>query len=233
MPAKTIADFLKSGTIFAGVPVKEIASLAAVAREDRYAAREYLFTEGDAPAWFWLVRSGRVKILKQSRGGKEVVLELVAPGEPFGGVAALEGRAYPASAQAMETSTVVRIPPEPIVALARRHPGFVGELARMLGRRLRAAHDSVKSLATDPVESRLAARLMRLAKAEGERDPRGLVLPFRLTRQTLADMTGTTVETTIRVVSRWLKKGILDEGDGRLIVPSIEVLRELVEPEPE
>jgi CRP-like cAMP-binding protein len=233
MPAKTIADFLKGGTIFAGVPAEEIASLAAVAREDRYAAREYLFTEGDAPAWFWLVRSGRVKILKQSRGGKEVVLELVGPGEPFGGVAALEGRAYPASAQAMETSTVVRIPPEPIVALARRHPGFGGELARMLGRRLRAAHDSVKSLATDPVEARLAVRLMRLAEAEGERDPRGLVLPFRLTRQTLADMTGTTVETTIRVVSRWLKKGILDEGDGRLIVPSIEVLRELVEPEAE
>ena len=233
MPAKTVADFLKGGTIFVGVPAEEIASLAAVAREDRYAAREYLFTEGDAPAWFWLVRAGRVKILKQSRDGKEVVLELVGPGEPFGGVAALEGRAYPASAQAMETSTVVRIPPEPIVALARRHPAFVREMAGMLGQRLRAAHDSVKSLATDPVEARLAARLMRLADAEGERDPRGLVLPFRLTRQTLADMTGTTVETTIRVVSRWLKKGILDEGDGRLIVPSIEVLRELVEPEAE
>jgi CRP/FNR family transcriptional regulator, nitrogen oxide reductase regulator len=231
MPAKTIADFLRGATIFAGVPVEETASLAVVTREDRFEAREYLFTEGDAPAWFWLVRSGRVKILKPSRGGKEVVLELVGPGEPFGGVAALEGRAYPASAQAMETSTVVRIPPEPIVALARRHPAFVREMAGMLAQRLRAAHDSVKSLAADPVEARLAARLIRLAEAEGERDARGLVLPFRLTRQTLADMTGTTVETTIRVVSRWLKKGILDEGDDRLIVPSIEVLRELVAPE--
>jgi CRP/FNR family transcriptional regulator len=233
MPAKAIADFLKAGTIFAALPAEEITALAAVAREDRYRARDYLFSEGDAPAWFWLVRSGRVKILRQSRDGKEIVLELLGPGEPFGGVAALEGRPYPASAQALEASTVVRIPPEPVVAIAQRHPTIVRELALMLGRRLRAAHDSVKSLASDPVEARLAVRLIRLAESEGARDQRGLVLPFRLTRQTLADMSGTTVETTIRVVSRWLKKGILSEEDGRLIVQSVEVLRELAEPEAE
>jgi CRP/FNR family transcriptional regulator len=227
MPAKGIADFLKAGTIFAPLPAADLAALAAIAREDRYAAREYLFAEGDTPAWFWLVRSGRIKILRQSRGGKEVVLELLGPGEPFGGIAALEGRPYPASAQAMETSTVVRIPPEAIVALAQRHPAIIREMALMLGQRLRAAHDSVKSLASDPVEARLASRLIRLAESEGTRDSRGLILPFRVTRQTLADMTGTTVETTIRVLSRWLKKGIVEEEAGRLIVPSVEVLREL------
>src|SRR5262245_57110304 len=153
MPAKTIAEFLKDGTVFADLPADDIAALAAVAREDRYPAREFLFTEGDAPAWFWLVRSGRVKILRQSRDGKEVVLELLGPGEPFGGVAALEGRPYPASAQAMEASTVVRIPPEPIAALARRHPAIVSELMRVLGWRLRGAHDTVTSLATDPIET--------------------------------------------------------------------------------
>lgn len=231
MPAQAIADFLKAGTVFAALPAEEIVALAAVAREDRYRARDYLFSEGDAPAWFWLVRSGRIKILRQSRDGKEIILELLGPGEPFGGVAALEGRAYPASAQALEASTVVRIPPEPVLAIAQRHPTIVREMALMLGRRLRAAHDSVKSLASDPVEARLAARLIRLAESEGARDQRGLVLPFRLTRQTLADMTGTTVETAIRVVSRWLKKGILNEEDGRLIVPSVDVLRELAEPE--
>ena len=230
MPANRIADFLKAGTIFADLPAEDIVALATIAREDRYQAREYIFAEGDAPAWFWLVRSGRVKILRQSRDGKDVVLELLGPGEPFGGVAAIEGRPYPASAQAVETSTVVRIPPQPIVALAQRHPTIVREMALMLGRRLRTAHDSVKSLASAPVEARLAATLIRLAESEGVPDQRGLVLPFRLTRQTLADMTGTTVETTIRVLGRWLKKGILSEEDGRFIVPSVEVLREIEEP---
>ena len=229
MPAKSIADFLKSGPLFAALPADEIVALATVAREDGYAARAYIFAEGDAPAWFWLVRSGRVKIVRQLRSGKEVVLELLGPGEPFGGVAVLEDRPYPASAQAMEASTVIRIPPEPIVALAQRHPTIVREMSLMLGRRLRAAHDSVKSLAADPVEARLAARLIRMAESEGTRDQRGLVLPFHLTRQTLADMSGTTVETTIRVLSRWLKKGLVSEEGGRLIVHSVEALRELEE----
>src|SRR5262249_57041934 len=98
-------------------------------------------------------------------------------------------------------------PPEPIAALVRRHPAIVSELMRMLGRRLRGAHDSVTSLATDPVETRLAARLIRLAEEEAAPDARGIVLPFRLTTQTLTDMTRTTVETTIRIVTLRRTKG--------------------------
>jgi len=227
MPAKSIADFLKSGPVFAGVPADEITVLAAAAREAGYRPREYIFSEGDAPAAFWLVRSGRVKILRQSNGGREIVLELLGPGEPFGGMAALEERPYPASAQALEASTVVRIPPEPILALARRHPTIVREMAAMLSRRLRAAHDAVKSLASDPVEARLAGQLLRLAEREGTRDHRGIVLPFHLTRQTLADMSGTTVESTIRVLSRWLQKGLVSDEGGRLVVHAVEALREI------
>lgn len=229
MSAKLIADFLKACPVFAGLPAEEIVALSAAAREERYPARAYIFSEGDAPAWFWLVRSGRIKILRQSPGGADVVLEILGPGEPFGGVAALQGRAYPATAQALELSTVVRIAPEPIVAMVQHHPALVPEMMRVLGRRLRAAHDSVKSLASDPVEARLAARLLRLAEEEGARDPRGLVLPFRLTRRTLAEMSGTTVETTIRIVRRWLAKGIVSEEDDQMIVPSLETLRAIAE----
>jgi CRP-like cAMP-binding protein len=90
-------------------------------------------------------------------------------------------------------------------------------MALTIGRRLRAAHDSVASLAVDPVEARLAATLLRLANREGTRSEKGVTLPFHLTRQSLADMTGTTVETAIRVLSRWLREGIL-EDDGRRLV---------------
>ncbi len=229
MPAQPIVDFLKAGTVFAGLPATEVVALAGEAREDRYRARAFIFMEGDESAWFWLVRTGRVRILRQSRGGKEVVLELLGPGEPFGGVAVLERRPYPASAQAMDASRVVKIPRAPILDLAERHPALVREMTLLLGRRLRSAHDSVKSLASDPVEARLASRLIRLAEREGTRDARGLVLPFHLTRQTLADMSGTTVETTIRVLGRWLGKGVLVDEGGRFIVRSLEALREIEE----
>jgi CRP/FNR family transcriptional regulator len=221
--------FLRATTLFAGLPPREVEALAAVAQEQAYRARDYIFMEGDPGRWFCLVKTGRVKIVRHSRTGKDVVLELLGPGEVFGGVAVIERRAYPAAAQALEPTVVLKIPADPILALTERYPSLVKELALTLGRRLRAAHDSVKALSVDPVEARLAARLLTLAEREGTRGTHGLTLPFHLTRQSLADMTGTTVETTIRVVSRWLRDGLVAEEGGRLVVTDAGALRERAE----
>jgi CRP/FNR family transcriptional regulator len=229
MPPREAADFLKASPVFASLPAKEIEALGAVAHEESHRRREYVFMEGDPARWFCIVKSGRVKILKHSRTGKDVVLELLGPGELFGGVAVIEKRPYPATAQAIEPSVVLKIPAEAVVTLTERYPSIIKEMALMIGRRLRAAHDSVKSLAVDPVEARLAGSLLRLAEREGGKVGQGLVLPFHLTRQNLADMTGTTVETTIRVVSRWLKDGLLLEDGPHLVLRDPEALRALAE----
>ena len=173
MPAQAIADFLKAGTVFAALPAEEIAALAAVAREDRYRAREYLFMEGDPSRGSTSLGSGQVKILRHSQDGKDIVLELLGPGEVFGGVAVIEKRSYPASAQATEPTVVVKIPADPVLRIADRHPAFIKAMALTLGRRLRAAHDSVKSLASDPVEARFAATLLRSGRARGTREKVG------------------------------------------------------------
>ena len=231
MSAKEIAAFLGRNPLFAGIPPRELASLAGVALEEAHRARANIFTEGDTSRWFYLVRSGHVKIVRHSKTGKDVVLELLGPGEIFGGVAVIEKRPYPASAQATEPTVVLKIPADPVIALAERHPAFIKEMALMIGRRLRAAHDSVTSLAVDPVEARLAATLLRLAKREGTRSDKGVTLPFHLTRQSLADMTGTTVETAIRILSRWLRDGVIDDDGGRLVLTDWEGLSALAEGE--
>jgi CRP/FNR family transcriptional regulator len=229
MVVSALAEFLRSSPAFAALRPGDVQSLAAVAREERVRARDYVFMEGDPARWFCLVKTGQVKILRHARGGRDVVLELLGPGEMFGGVAVIERRPYPASAQATEPSVIVKIPQEPIVALAEREPSIVREIALMIGRRLRGAHDSVTSLAADPVEARLAAALVRLADREGSRSAAGIALPFPLTRQSLADMTGTTVETTIRIVSRWLKDRIVVEEGGHLVLRDMDALRGLTE----
>ena len=216
---------LKSNPVFASLPAREIDALAAATREDPVRARDYIFMEGDPAESLCIVKSGRVRIVRHSKAGKDVILELLGPGEIFGGVAVIENRPYPASAQAVEASVILKIPAQALIAVSDRHPSVIRELALMIGRRLRTAHDSVKSLAIDPVEARLAAMLLRLAERDGQRDQRGLALPFHLTRQSLADMCGTTVETTIRVMSRWTRDGLVLDDDGRLIVADVERLR--------
>jgi CRP/FNR family transcriptional regulator len=223
----SVLEFLGANPIFVGLPARDLETLAAAARETPCRAREYVFNEGDQAAWLCLVRTGRVRIVRHSQRGKDVVLELLGPGEVFGGVAVIERRPYPASAQATEPSVVVRIPADVAVDLAARHPSVVREMALLLGRRLRAAHDSVKSLSVESVEARLAATLLRLADREGVPTKRGVELPFHLTRQSLADMSGTTVETTIRVVGRWLRDGLVEDRDGRLVVRDQGGLRTL------
>ena len=229
MPAKDAAALLRQSQVFAGLPPREIEALGTVAVEQSYRPRDFVFMESDPARWFCLVKSGRVKIVRHSKTGKDVVLELVGPGEIFGGVAVLERRPYPAAAQATEPTVVLKIPADAVTALTERHPVLIKALALMIGRRLRQAHDSVKSLSVDPVEARLAAALLRLAEREGMRSKQGLTLPFHLTRQSLADMTGTTVETTIRIVSRWLKDGLLADDGARLRVIDVEGLRALAE----
>ena len=228
-----IAATLRASLVFADVPERELVALAATTCEQAYRAREYVFMENDPADYFCFVHTGRVKILRTSRGGRDVVLELLGPGEPFGGVAVIERRPYPASAQTTEDSVVLKIPRAPIVALTERHPAVIRAMALMIGRRLRTAHESVRSLAADPVEARVAAMLLRLAERDGKRRPGGIMLPYHLTRRSLADMTGTTVETTIRIVSRWQKDRLVRDEDGRLLLADPAALRTIAEAEPE
>jgi CRP-like cAMP-binding protein len=229
MPPKDAGDVVRGNPIFAGLPAKDLTALAGAARDVSYRAREYVFHEGEPAVWFCLVKRGHVKIVRHAKSGKDVVLELLGPGEAFGGVAVIERRSYPASAQVTEPTVVTRIPQDLVCALAERHPSIVRQMALLIGQRLRAAHESVTSLAADPVEARLAAALLRIAEREGVRTGDHVTLPFQLTRQSLADMTGTTVETAIRVLSRWQRDGLLDDEDGRLVVADEGALRERAE----
>lgn len=229
MSTKDGPEFLRANSIFAGLPARELTMLAEASRDVTYRARQYVFEEGDPAAWFCLVKRGHVKILRHAKSGKDVVLELLGPGEAFGGVAVIERRPYPASAQATEPSVVTKIPQDAIIGVAERHPSVVREMALMIGRRLRAAHESVTSLASAPVEARLAAALVRIAEREGVRAGTRITLPFQLTRQSLADMTGTTVETAIRALSRWQREGWLVEEQGHLVLADVGAVRALAE----
>jgi CRP/FNR family transcriptional regulator len=189
-----------------------------------YPRDAYLFFEGDAPDFLYVVWMGRVKLVRHSVDGRDVVLDVLGPGRLLGEVAVFEGAPYSQTAQAMEEIAVISIARKDYLDLLRRYPNLALAVINELGRRLRVSNDLVQSLAVDRVERRIARALLRLAMYNGSDTKDGLMIQMRLTRQDLADMTGTTVETAIRVMSRFRKQGWITTQRGRVIIKQPEQL---------
>ncbi len=209
---------LRDCAIFASLPPKDAEELDAVSIVRRFRDGEFLFFEGDPSDRFIVITGGRVKIIKQSPTGKEVILEILGVGDPVGAVAVLDGVPFPASAQAMGPVGVLVIARDRFLPVADRNPALSRDLFRFMRERLRAARQAVPSLSRDPVEQRIALTLLRFADQEGSRDRDRITLSMALTRTDIAKMVDSAVETVIRIMSRWEKDGLIRSARGRPLV---------------
>ena len=180
--------------------------------------KETIFSEGEPPEWFYIVLSGKVKVTKLSHDGKEIILEVISPTDIFGGVAVIKGFPYPANAVAMENSEVLRISRKNLMRLVDRFPNLMYCMAMQLGDRMKSSYDSLKNIALERVEARIAALLLKLAGKIGVAIGEGTMIDMRLTKQDVADMVGTTVETSIRTFSKFKKQGLVTEVDGKIVI---------------
>lgn len=220
-------------TPFANLPEDARDNLRMLLRPRTVDKDEYLFFEGDPADMLYLVGSGRIKVLKHSDTGKEMLLEIVSAGDTVGEIGVLDGAVYPVSAQAMEPSQVWSIRRTDYLRALDRHPELALHTARSLGKRLQEAYQTMLSLAVERVERRIARILLKLAAATGQRTGEGIIINAPVTRQDIADMTGTTVETAIRVMSRFTKRGLIRSRRGRitLLKPhELVLIAEEVEP---
>lgn len=186
--------------------------------EKRFGKDDYIFFEGDPSSWLGVILEGRVKMIKHSGAGKDVVLDVISPGEMLGEVSAFNGKPYPATAQAMEPTVVASIYREDFLRLLKQYPALALGLIEELGRRLREAQETIKSMAVERVERRIARILLKLAATTGASSEEGIVIELPLTRQDIAEMAGTTVETTIRTMSKFRKKGLVQTKRGRVTI---------------
>lgn len=201
------AGVLKRSLVFSGLKADDLAALSKLAAGRSFREGEYVFWEGDPPTHFYVVASGRVKVMKHSSLGKEFVVAFFGPGEVFGEVAVFEDRPYPASAQAVSDTEALGIGRDRFLAFLAGHPEVSLRIINMLGGRLREAQGRLNALAGERAEQRVARTLLMLSSKLGPG------LPF--TRQEIADMSGTTIETTIRVMSRMKRAGIIRSHRGR------------------
>ena len=211
-------ETLRRMTIFRRLSAEDRQRLAAVARVHAFDKGAVLFNEGDASDELYTVVDGRVKIVKSTPRGTDIILEIFGPGDPVGAVAVYESRAYPATAIALEPTTCVLISRRDFFTLLEAHPTLVRGLLIGLTHRLVELTNRLTELSGGRIEARLARFFLKLAADMGRQQPDGTFIPLALSRQELADMTGTTIETSIRIMSRWGKENLIrTEKDGFLV----------------
>jgi CRP/FNR family transcriptional regulator len=210
--------------LFRNLSEEELKELEPYLAMASFKKKDDIFAEGDTPEWFYIVSKGQVKITKLSHEGKEIILEIISPYDIFGGVAVLRNFPYPANAIAMEDSEVVKISRKNLMRLVDRFPNLMHCIALKLGDRMKSSHDSLKNIALERVEARIAALLLKLSNKVGVKTTEGVLIDMRLTKQDVADMVGTTVETSIRTFSKFKKQGLVTDADGKLIIKNREGL---------
>ena len=221
MTTPSVEDALRRTEVFRRLSPADRTRVAAVARLRVHPRGMMIFTEGDPSDAFLAIVEGRVKIFKSTPGGKELILEIFGPGDPLGAVALYEGAPFPASALALDDTTCLRIEQPDFFRLLEAHPPLVRGLLSGLTIRLAELTRRLAELTGARVEARFARLFLKLAEQIGRPDPGrgGVFTPMPQSRQELADLTGTTIETAIRIMSRWQKEHVLlTEKDGFVLI---------------
>jgi CRP-like cAMP-binding protein/AmiR/NasT family two-component response regulator len=195
--------------IFSKVPTDALAGFLDKCREVSLDQGDCLNYEGEESRQTtgFLVLSGRVAMFKGSSTGRELIVELICPGDSFGLVSGFSPDPSALTARAQTPARLLAVPRDAFLSLLGEVPELYRIFVEDLARRLREAHNFARALAHDRVEVRIASALTRLQQRIAQGEERNRIL---MTRQELADLTGTTVETAIRVTRSFEKAGILD-----------------------
>ena len=202
--------------LFKGLPTTALAPLGAHVRRRRYPQGAAIFRQGDPGAALCIVESGRIKIALGSAEGKEFVLELMGPGDVFGELALLDGRARSADAVAAEESTLLLLPRAAFLRVVEAHPRVALDLLMALTRRLRRDAAVIQDAAFLDVPTRIARALLRLAETMDEGDV--VVTPAWLTQTELARVVGATRESVNKWLGSYERQGLIRRRDGRIAV---------------
>jgi CRP-like cAMP-binding protein len=201
---------------FLALPESDMKELMQGATERKVAKGEYLWRAGDEPGALYRVKEGRAHMLIEGAEGGEALVHFCTQAQMFCPAAAIAGKPYPCSAVAATDLTLSVIPRSRFMAQIRQLPGFARTLLTQLAPQVCESH-CLQAQATAPVKNRLASALSSL-----HRRFKGSRIPF--TRRELANMAGTTVETTIRTLSDWEKNGVIESGRGSIQVRQAEAL---------
>lgn len=210
---------LRTGVpLFDGLPDEGLERAVALARRAKLAKGEVLFVQGALAEAFHLILAGRLKVSQTTAEGQHVILRYLGPRDVAGCVAVCGGVPYPATAEAVEDTWMLSWTRPRIAELAERHPQIAMAAMRTMGGRMTELQARLREMQTEQVERRIAHALGRLVVQAGRRTKEGIEIDFPITRQDLAEMTGTTLHTVSRTLSKWEAAGIVAGGRQKVVI---------------
>lgn len=179
---------------------------------------EFFFFQGDSAVYFYVLISGRAKLMQMNSAGQQVNLRTINEWQMFGALGVVrENATYPATAQALEHSTALAIKSDFLREMMRTRPYLSFDLMKLMTGYIQEMQERYRELATEKVERRIAHAMLRLASQMGTKTINGDI-ELSFTRQDLAEMSGTTLYTVSRVLSEWEKQGLVEAGRERVLI---------------
>ena len=209
---KKILDIISQATLFNGLSQEQLSQIRQIAINKFYDKGKTIFLESDDCNGFYIVIAGKVKIYKVSLEGKEHILHIYGPGNPFGEVPVFSGRKFPANAETILKSHLLFIPRQAFVDLISEHPSLAMNMLAILSMRLRQFTVQIENLSLKEIPARLASYLTYLADEQATVD----FVSLTISKGQLASLLGTIPETLSRILTKMSKQGLI-QVEGRNI----------------
>ncbi|MEZ4752861.1 MAG: Crp/Fnr family transcriptional regulator [Bdellovibrionota bacterium] len=202
-----VLPFLEGLDIFADFGADDLNELAAASKFKRAAPGEVIFLEDAKPIGGFFASRGKIVLKKTTHKKKSITTQLLGYGDPFGILTAVQGQAYPLTAESLSESVYLHIEQTALEETISKVPSFRDQLIKMCSERMRGSHNLIAKLADASSETRVAASILMFGSKFGV--SKGDGLEIGVTRQELAALAGTTVETCIRVTRHLENDGVL------------------------
>ena len=225
--AQSASALLRSSFLFAGLEEDLLCRIIRLAVSKRYAEGELLFSKGDEADGLLAVARGQVRISVLSAAGKEILLNLLGPGEIFGEIGLLDGRPRTANAVAKGPLEVVLLRRRDFLPLLDQSPDLSHHIVALLCERLRWTSALIEDAAFLDLEGRLAKRLLLMAETYGRTVAGGVRIELRLSQQDLGQMVDASREKVNRRLHGLRQRGAIDIDDGYVVITDRQALERL------
>jgi CRP-like cAMP-binding protein len=231
---KEIQELVRQSSLFKDINPDVFAKVMTASVQRSVEEDGFFFLQGDPATHAYVLVEGRVKMIQITPNGQQITMRIMTPGQTYGGIALLNPRAgYPATAQAVENSTALAWDTAHLRELVEKEPSISLNVMGLMHGYISELQERQKALVTDRVEQRIARILLKLAAQSGKKIDDGVLIDLPITRQDIAEMSGTTLYTVSRTLNEWERDGLLEIGRERVVIREphglVSIADELVE----